>query len=179
MAILAIVAPTCKAVENLLVVINVAALFCRSDKNVSSFITKRLSAELIEDLQSMQRKESQATPMQTPSAGPSPATSGALPASVPSAARANSNQPQAAPPAVEDPSVSKQELRWAYVTLWHTHPLPLNCLVCVLCSHVHVQMRFWVHPLPSSKQTGMYGTSCCGHDSRPYEEVVQIQQNVH
>ena len=82
----------------------------RSDKKVTSFITKHMPAELVEGLQTLRRKESQATPLATPSAGPSPAHSGALPV-LPSTTKISAAAPQAAQAAVDDHSVSKQELR--------------------------------------------------------------------
>lgn len=75
-----------------------------------------MPAELIEGLQKLRRKESQATPIATPSTGPSPAHSGALPA-LPSVTKMGASVPQAAQAAAaaaaEEHTVSKQELRWA------------------------------------------------------------------
>ena len=81
---------------------------------MTSFITKHMPAELIEGLQKLRRKESQANPIATPSTGPSPAHSGALPAS-PSVTKMGASVPQAAQAAAaaEEHTVSKQELRWA------------------------------------------------------------------
>lgn len=89
----------------------------RSDKKVTSFITKHMPAELVEGLQTLRCKESQATPLATPSAGPSPAHSGALPA-LPSTTKISAAAPHAAQAAVDDHSVSKQELRWSTI---HCH----------------------------------------------------------
>ena len=69
-----------------------------------------MPAELIEGLQSLRRKGSQATPLANPSAGPSPAHSGALPA-VPSAAKVGMSTTQTTHAAPEHHAVSKQELR--------------------------------------------------------------------